>query len=371
MNFVKRTACRLFALALLDQLLTIVLVARGNQFSLYFSYSYFEENYADSFLELWLFSLVRLCVYCGVAIALRYNMRDAISRLPLFTKVYSVLLCICVTYSLVKLLVYSELPYFEEPFRLAFVVAAVFWDFAMCVVAYLTFTRLSHLQSAYRKYMHSRRRVERRQRDSPTQSVNSEADERTRLLASNDLEVVFNGWQEPRDDESESSDSDSEAESGEAGKRSKRRNVLCLLQLMRGDLLLVAVATVFLMVASVGETVLPLFQAKVVNAVVIAREYQAFVAAIWSMLGVAAASTVFAGGRAWLMGLCMYRVQLRLRARLFAALMKHEIAFFDRTPTGDIVSRLTTDASTVGSLITINCNVFLRTSIKACKFHLP
>lgn len=39
-----------------------------------------------------------------------------------------------------------------------------------------------------------------------------------------------------------------------------------------------------------------------------------------------------------------------------------------RTVTGEITSRLTNDAATVGDLLALNCNIFLRSLLKTCNF---
>ena len=44
--------------------------------------------------------------------------------------------------------------------------------------------------------------------------------------------------------------------------------------------------------------------------------------------------------------------------------MKQDIAFFDQTKTGEITSRLSSDITTVGEAISINLNIFLRSSVQ-------
>mmetsp|Transcript_5970 Transcript_5970/g.12774 ORF Transcript_5970/g.12774 Transcript_5970/m.12774 type:complete len:542 (+) Transcript_5970:1653-3278(+) len=58
------------------------------------------------------------------------------------------------------------------------------------------------------------------------------------------------------------------------------------------------------------------------------------------------------------------RVNVRLRLRLMDSLLTMEQGFFDRTKTGDITSRLSSDTTLVGDQVTLNVNVFLRSLVQ-------
>lgn len=64
------------------------------------------------------------------------------------------------------------------------------------------------------------------------------------------------------------------------------------------------------------------------------------------------------------------RINLRLRNILFRSLMRQEIGFFDTNHTGDITSRLSSDTTQVGDLISNNINVFLRCVVKGIGFFI-
>ena len=58
------------------------------------------------------------------------------------------------------------------------------------------------------------------------------------------------------------------------------------------------------------------------------------------------------------------RVVYRLRERLFAAILKKEVAFFDNTQSADLLSRLTSDCQLVQNAVSIKISVFLRYTLQ-------
>lgn len=79
-------------------------------------------------------------------------------------------------------------------------------------------------------------------------------------------------------------------------------------------------------------------------------------------------SVVFSGLRGFIFSITLTNLIQRLRDRLFAAILKQDIEFFDRTKTGDITSRLSSDITTVGEAVSVNLNIFLRSSVQMSKF---
>lgn len=53
----------------------------------------------------------------------------------------------------------------------------------------------------------------------------------------------------------------------------------------------------------------------------------------------------------------------RLRSRVFGSILRQEIAFFDKTKTGELVNRLSNDASLVGYATTMNISDGLRSVV--------
>ena len=63
--------------------------------------------------------------------------------------------------------------------------------------------------------------------------------------------------------------------------------------------------------------------------------------------------------------MAMARLNVRIRRRLFASLLRQEIGFFDSTKTGEITSRLSADTTTVADQVCLNLNVMLRSLTQA------
>ncbi|XP_071068653.1 ATP-binding cassette sub-family B member 10, mitochondrial isoform X2 [Dasypus novemcinctus] len=78
-------------------------------------------------------------------------------------------------------------------------------------------------------------------------------------------------------------------------------------------------------------------------------------------LGGAAANAV----RVYLMQTAGQRIVTRLRAALFASVLRQEVAFFDKTRTGELVNRLSSDAALLGRSITENLSDGLRAGAQA------
>ena len=55
----------------------------------------------------------------------------------------------------------------------------------------------------------------------------------------------------------------------------------------------------------------------------------------------------------------------RMREKLFGVIVHQEIAFFDRTRTGELINRLSTDVSIVGQSVTTNVSDGLRAVAQA------
>ena len=54
-----------------------------------------------------------------------------------------------------------------------------------------------------------------------------------------------------------------------------------------------------------------------------------------------------------------------MREKLFGSIVNQEVAFFDRTKTGELVNRLSTDTLVVGQSVTMNISDGLRSSAQA------
>ena len=60
-----------------------------------------------------------------------------------------------------------------------------------------------------------------------------------------------------------------------------------------------------------------------------------------------------------------YRIVNRMREKLFSSIMRQEVGFFDKTKTGELINRLSTDTSLVGQSVTMNISDGLRAVAQA------
>jgi len=80
----------------------------------------------------------------------------------------------------------------------------------------------------------------------------------------------------------------------------------------------------------------------------------------WMLLGVFLVGAVANGARSYLMQTSALRIINSMRQQLFSAITRQEIAFFDKTKTGELISRLSTDTTLVGQALTTNISDGLR-----------
>ena len=68
---------------------------------------------------------------------------------------------------------------------------------------------------------------------------------------------------------------------------------------------------------------------------------------------------MFGGLRTMMFTIGVSRLNVRLRKLVFRALIEQDIGFFDKVKTGDMLSRLTSDTTTMSDLISTNLNGFM------------
>ncbi len=130
-----------------------------------------------------------------------------------------------------------------------------------------------------------------------------------------------------------------------------------------------AVATVFLLASSVGNLAFPkaagsLFDEALLGAgdqVDLARVDRIAAALIVIFAGTAVASAL----RFVLFSRAGERIVSRLRGDLYAAILRQETAFFDAQKTGELSSRLSSDASVLQTTVTANLSMVLRNLTQA------
>ncbi|KAL3526609.1 hypothetical protein ACH5RR_011265 [Cinchona calisaya] len=141
-----------------------------------------------------------------------------------------------------------------------------------------------------------------------------------------------------------------------------------ILHLAKPDSGKLIVATIALLIASTSSLLIPKYGGMIID--IVSRdtstpEQQAealdaiknTIIVIFSIVLIGSVSTAF---RSWLFASASERVVARLRKNLFSHLIQQEIAFFDITRTGELLSRLSEDTQIIKSAATTNLSEALR-----------
>ena len=113
------------------------------------------------------------------------------------------------------------------------------------------------------------------------------------------------------------------------------------------------------------QAVIPKLTGSVINNIVIQQSPARVQDSLLLLTGVSLACALFSGLRGSCFLIINTKMNVRIRARLFAALMQQEIGFFDTTKTGEISSRLSADVNKMSDQIGLNVNVCLRSVVQA------
>ncbi|KAH7693181.1 ABC transporter, partial [Aphelenchoides avenae] len=120
---------------------------------------------------------------------------------------------------------------------------------------------------------------------------------------------------------------------------------------------------VFLCIYSGARVFIPYYTGQVIANMVKGDERGVFLQSVFIMSVLTIVSTIFGGLRGGCFDYATALVNRRMRRDLFNSIMSQEIAFFDSSQTGEIVSRLTADCQTMSSTVSTNLNVFMRNSV--------
>ncbi|KAL8141883.1 hypothetical protein V2J09_014915 [Rumex salicifolius] len=127
-------------------------------------------------------------------------------------------------------------------------------------------------------------------------------------------------------------------------------------------------ATIALLIASTSSILIPKFGGKVID--IVARDmstpeqkeeaHRAVMNTILYIFLIVIVGSICTALRAWLFYSASERVVARLRRRLYSHLINQEIAFFDVTRTGELLSRLSEDTQIIKNAATTNLSEALR-----------
>ncbi|XP_041811130.1 antigen peptide transporter 2a [Chelmon rostratus] len=155
-----------------------------------------------------------------------------------------------------------------------------------------------------------------------------------------------------------------DAAAGEEKKQKARELFMRVLYLCKPLYKLLLGGLVFLSLAVVCEMFIPYYTGRVID--ILGSQYQPneFISALLLMGLYSLGSSVSAGCRGGLLLCAISAYTCRVKVRLFEALTKQEIGFFETTKTGEVTSRLSKDTNLMGRTVGLNVNVLLRTLIK-------
>ncbi|XP_061597387.1 antigen peptide transporter 2a [Cololabis saira] len=147
-------------------------------------------------------------------------------------------------------------------------------------------------------------------------------------------------------------------------KQKSRVLFMRVIRLLKPDYPLLAVGLVFLSLAAICEMFIPFYTGRVID--VLGNHYQQneFLTALLFMGLYSVGSSVSAGCRGGLLLCAISSYTCRIKGKLFEALTKQEVGFFETTKTGEITSRLSKDTTLMAKTVGLNINVLLRTFIK-------
>lgn len=141
-----------------------------------------------------------------------------------------------------------------------------------------------------------------------------------------------------------------------------------VLSLAKPDAGKLVLATIALLIASTSSILIPKFGGKIID--IVSREIitpeqktealNAVKSTILQIFLIVIVGSFCTALRAWLFSSASERVVARLRKNLFSHLIQQEIAFFDITRTGELLSRLSEDTQIIKNAATTNLSEALR-----------
>ncbi|CAO2608975.1 Antigen peptide transporter 2 [Lemmus lemmus] len=154
------------------------------------------------------------------------------------------------------------------------------------------------------------------------------------------------------------------AQEKEPGQENNKALMWRLLKLSRPDLPFFIAAFFFLVVAVLGETLIPHYSGRVIDILGGDFDPNTFASAIFFMSLFSVGSSLSAGCRGGLFTFTMSRINLRIRELLFSSLLRQDLGFFQETKTGELNSRLSSDTSLMSNWLPLNANILLRSLVK-------
>ncbi len=136
-----------------------------------------------------------------------------------------------------------------------------------------------------------------------------------------------------------------------------QKRILSLIKLEQSTLLW---GLFFLAVSSVAGLVYPQFVRWMVDHVLSAKDYALLNQVVLGLFFALAVSMIAGNIRYYLFTISGERIVIKLREQLYRNILKQDVAFFDFNRTGDLMSRLSSDCSTLQNTVSVNISQGLR-----------
>lgn len=140
----------------------------------------------------------------------------------------------------------------------------------------------------------------------------------------------------------------------------KKLPVRRLLALSQSQWKILAIGTVFLLLSSVAGLAYPQAVKWIFDGAFTSRDRTTVDRAALAMLGIFVVQGVATALRSYLFTIAGERIVANLRRALYDHLIDQEIAFFDETRTGELVSRLASDTQVLQNTVSVNVSMALR-----------
>ncbi|XP_067910673.1 ATP-binding cassette sub-family B member 9 isoform X3 [Heterodontus francisci] len=308
---------------LLDALVTTHLYTHGLNYRQFRSDA-MNFDIFHSLLDLWATCLLRIILLAGASLGVCINRIDGPKRLK-SAKLCILIFCIMISaYAIIKVLLYSETEKFaNDPWFWCLTA----WTFISLIATYHVVHQFSCLKT------------------SPTVTVSLEA------TSYEDQEnSMSNAGQKRPEKAKENSNSIS--------------TMWRLLTYSKENAALMAGAHVSVLISSLGDSFTPYFLGNILDGIA-QNDISRFTGDLIAMALFGFASTIAAGFREGLFNLAFAKLNIQIRYKLFSSIMQQEISFFDSHQTGEITSRLTSDATVVSDILSQNVSLFLRNLTRA------
>jgi ATP-binding cassette subfamily B protein len=105
-------------------------------------------------------------------------------------------------------------------------------------------------------------------------------------------------------------------------------------------------------VVAFAESYFTFLSKRIIDEGIVARDTEALASLLWQYAGLIVVQSVFVFGFIYLCGLLGERVRYDLRQKMFNHLQKLSLSYYNRTPVGWIMSRVTSDTERVSELVT-------------------